>query len=55
MVHKKITSALIAILMIFTLTGTMFAAPVEYGEELQNMPQNTPTVSFTDLPNTHWA
>lgn len=33
----------------------MFAAPVEYGEELQNMPQNTPTVSFTDLPNTHWA
>ncbi|MGG1876675.1 S-layer homology domain-containing protein [Paenibacillus cisolokensis] len=55
MVHKKIASALIAILMIFTLTGTMFAAPVEYGEELQNMPQNTPTVSFTDLPNTHWA
>lgn len=55
MVHKKIASALIAILMTFTLTGTMFAAPVEYGEELQNMPQNTPTVSFTDLPNTHWA
>jgi hypothetical protein len=55
MVHKKVVSALIAILMIFTLTGTIFAAPVKYGEELQNMPQNTPTVSFTDLPNTHWA
>jgi len=55
MVHKRITSALLAILMIFSLTGTVLAAPVEYGEELQNMPENTPTVSFSDLPSTHWA
>jgi len=55
MVHRKIVSAFMALLLVFTLTGTAFAAPVEYGEELQNMPQNTPSVSFTDLPNTHWA
>jgi S-layer homology domain. len=55
MVHKRITSALLAILMIFGLTGTVLAAPVEYGEELQNMPENTPAVSFSDLPSTHWA
>jgi hypothetical protein len=55
MVHKKIASALIALLILFTFAGNLFAAPVEYGEELQNMPQNSPSVSFTDLPNTHWA
>lgn len=52
---KKITSLIITALLMFSMFGTASAALPEYGEELQNAPTNTPTVSFTDLPATHWA
>jgi hypothetical protein len=52
---KKITSLLVAVILVFSLFGTASAALPGYGEELQNAPSNTPTVTFADVPNTHWA
>lgn len=55
MLKKKIISLLIAVFIISSLSNAVFAAPVEYGEELKELPATTPSVSFTDLPSTHWA
>lgn len=45
--------------LLFALVSSIFtssvtAAPVEYGEELKNAPETTPSVSFTDVAG-HWA
>lgn len=55
MVSRKIKSLFIASSLLFSLVGTATAAPVEYGKELQNAPSNTASVSFADLPTSHWA
>lgn len=52
---RKIITLLITFLLLFGTVGTASAALPEYGEEWQNAPANSPTVSFTDLPPTHWA
>ncbi|WP_372813328.1 S-layer homology domain-containing protein [Paenibacillus sp.] len=52
---KKITSLLVTAILVFSLFGTASAALPGYGEELQNAPSNTPTITFTDVPTTHWA
>ncbi|SHE14694.1 Endo-1,4-beta-xylanase A precursor [Chlamydia abortus] len=52
---KRMTTLLIAFMLLFSIVGTASAALPEYGEEWQNAPDNTPAVSFTDLPETHWA
>lgn len=52
---KKMTALLMTFVLLFGIVGTASAALPEYGEEWQNAPDNTPTVSFTDLPQTHWA
>jgi hypothetical protein len=55
MLKKKIISLLIAVFIISSLSNSVFAAPVDYGEELKDAPITTPSISFTDLPTTHWA
>ncbi|MFC0210980.1 S-layer homology domain-containing protein [Paenibacillus chartarius] len=52
---KKITSLFITALILFSMFGTASAALPGYGEELQNAPSSTSTVTFTDVPTTHWA
>ncbi len=52
---KKITSLLVTAILVCSLFGTASAALPGYGEELQNAPSNTPTITFTDVPTTHWA
>ncbi|MGG4036507.1 S-layer homology domain-containing protein [Paenibacillus cisolokensis] len=52
---RKITTLFITFLLLFGAVGTASAALPEYGEEWQNAPANSPTVSFTDLPPSHWA
>ncbi|ALS24620.1 S-layer homology domain-containing protein [Paenibacillus naphthalenovorans] len=52
---KKMTTLLITFVLLFGTVGAASAALPEYGEEWQNAPANSPTVSFTDLPPTHWA
>jgi hypothetical protein len=53
--NKKLASALMTSVLTIALAGQALAAPIEYGEELKNAPQTTPYVSFTDLPQSHWA
>ena len=52
---KRMTSLIITALLMFSMLGTASAALPEYGEEWQNAPEKTPSMSFTDLPTTHWA
>ncbi|MBN2983001.1 S-layer homology domain-containing protein [Cohnella algarum] len=52
---KKITSLFITAILLFSMFGTASAALPGYGEELQNAPSGTSTVTFTDVPTTHWA
>lgn len=52
---KRISSLIITAVLMFSMIGTASAALPEYGEEWQNAPDKTPSVSFTDLPTTHWA
>lgn len=52
---KRMTSLIITALLMFSMLGTASAALPEYGEEWQNTPEKTLSVSFTDLPATHWA
>ncbi|WP_159887558.1 S-layer homology domain-containing protein [Paenibacillus puerhi] len=52
---KKLAPALITGVLTIALAGQVLAAPVNYGEELKNSPQTTPSISFTDVTGNHWA
>ncbi|MEK3884953.1 S-layer homology domain-containing protein [Paenibacillus sp. PL2-23] len=52
---KRMTTLLVAFILMFGIVGTSSAALPGYGEEWQNATETTPAVSFTDLPTTHWA
>ncbi|MEK8129486.1 S-layer homology domain-containing protein [Paenibacillus filicis] len=52
---KKLASALMTGVLTIALAGQALAAPVNYGEELKNSPQTTPSISFTDVTGNHWA
>ena len=48
---KKIVSILLSVSMFLGIS--VYA--VEYGQELQNMPERTYEQTFSDVPQTHWA
>lgn len=48
---KKLT----LIILTFCLFITTSAYAVEYGKELENMPERTYEQTFSDVPTTHWA
>jgi hypothetical protein len=51
----RFAALMIALVLMLSLVNSTMAAPVEYGEENINQPSSSLQVSFTDLPNTHWA
>lgn len=55
MTMKRLVSILTAVVLIFSTFETASAALPDYGEEWQGAPDNVHTVSFTDLPTSHWA
>jgi len=55
MLIRKLSMLIISALLLLGIQGNSFAALPEYGEEIQNAPDYAPSVSFSDLPATHWA
>jgi len=57
----KLLTKFISIYLLFTvtiglLTNPVYAnGPVNYGDELRNIPNHNIEINFTDLPKYHWA
>lgn len=54
-ISKKITSIILTVAMIPGLLANAFAAVVDYGAELTNMPDKTYVQVFDDVPKSYWA
>lgn len=52
---KKLIVCLTAIALLVSLTNTVFADPVDYGQEWEGAELSNPQVSFSDVPTNHWA
>ncbi|WP_018750382.1 S-layer homology domain-containing protein [Paenibacillus sanguinis] len=55
MKHKRIIAFALATTLVSGYSTTVSAALPTYGEEWQNAETTQSTVSFADLPSTHWA
>ncbi|WP_059050396.1 S-layer homology domain-containing protein [Paenibacillus senegalimassiliensis] len=55
MIRKMLMSTLVGAAIVSNSLSTASAALPTYGEEWQNAEVTQSTVSFTDLPSTHWA
>ena len=54
--NKKLLSACITMLLFSLLSNlTAWALPVNYGDELANMPSKSYSQTFTDVPQSFWA
>lgn len=55
MLRKRFAVLMVTLILMLSLVNSTMAAPVDYGAENNNQPESPSQVSFTDLPNTHWA
>lgn len=55
MLRKRFVVLMVTLILMLSLINSTMAAPVDYGAENNNQPESSSQVSFTDLPNTHWA
>lgn len=52
---KRLVAMVMALVFSISLTSTAWAAPVDYGAELNNQPEREYQEVFSDVPKNHWA
>lgn len=55
MKNKKFYSIVLVLAMMLSMVSPAFAAVVNYGEELENMPSTSYAQRFSDVPKSYWA
>lgn len=53
--NKKFYAFMLSLAMMLSAISPAFAAVVNYGDELKNMPSKSCTQKFKDVPTSHWA
>ena len=53
--NKKFYAFMLSLAMMLSAISPAFAAVVNYGDELTNMPNKNYTQKFSDVPSSFWA